>query len=51
MLNAILVGDGDAAREAARVHLNSVQSEMEKADIRQQRDSRTKLNKKTFQIK
>jgi DNA-binding FadR family transcriptional regulator len=50
MLNAILVGDGDAARDAARVHLNSVQSEMEKADIQHQRDSRAKLNKKTFQI-
>ncbi len=43
MLNAILAGDGDAAKASVRNHLDFVRTEIEKADIQQQRESR--LNK------
>ena len=46
MLNGILTGDGEAARNSVRSHLNFVRTEIEKADIQQQREMR--LNKVTL---
>jgi GntR family transcriptional repressor for pyruvate dehydrogenase complex len=51
MLEAILRSDADAAREAVRDHLNFVRSEIEKADIQNQRESRMHKNKAMFSEK
>lgn len=45
MLEAILRGDPDGARRAVRDHLNFVRSEIEKADIQNQRENRMSKNK------
>jgi DNA-binding FadR family transcriptional regulator len=49
MLNGILTGDGDAARNAVRGHLDFVKTEIQKADIQHQREQR--LKKKIHTIK
>lgn len=51
MLDAILEGDGDRARQAVGTHLTRVKTEIEKADILSLRDHKKQFNKDLLKSK